>query len=180
MSPCHFLGFPEHHGGCTGTESVHMFCCAPAPHKMRPSLCWNRTPHLFDRFYTPDNIQAFQGTFPHQSSEGHHRRMFACYLQVSTTRLFFSCVHAPTAAAFNCVISLKTGESGLRKLPGRCHTPALPKTSPLRACWDPALPQALSDPCEGRGGGAAHPLALRDGGPGDETVFQACSIPKMN
>lgn len=146
MSLCPFLGFPEHHGGCAGTESVHMFCCAPAPHKMRPSLRWNRTLHLSDRFYTPDHIQAFQGAFPHQSSEGHHRRMFACYLQVSTPPLFFSCVYASTTAAFN---QSKNWRIQSEEASSLCHTPALPRTSPLRVCWDPALSQALSDPCGG-------------------------------
>ena len=78
-----FLGFPKHHRGCSGSKQVHMFCCAPAPHKMRPPLCRNRALHFFDRLYTADNIQAFQGAIPHQSSEGHHRGVFAGHLQVS-------------------------------------------------------------------------------------------------
>lgn len=151
-----------------------MFRCAPAPHKVRPSLCRNRALHLFDRLNTADNIQAVQGAFPHQSSEGHHRRMFACHLQVSTPshvfhlciRIRVTCVYTLMAAAFNCIINLKTGESSLRKHPGLFHTPTLPQTSPY-------LLQALFDPCEEWGRSTAQALSHRVVGPGDEIVFQA-------
>lgn len=122
-SPCPLLGLPEHHRGGAGAQQVPMFCGAPAPHKVRPSLCRNRALHLFDRFHTADDIQAFQGTVPHQSSEGHHRRMFAGHLQVSTPR-----VHP--AYASMCARGIQScSQSATRRIQSEEASRPLPYTS---------------------------------------------------
>jgi hypothetical protein len=102
--PGPLLGGPQHHRGCTGSEQVHMLFCAPTPHKVCPSLCWDRTLHLSDGLHAADDIQAFQGTFPHQSTEGHHRRMFACYLHVSALPVSLTPRSVSMLDALSCVI----------------------------------------------------------------------------
>lgn len=102
---------------------------------MRPSLFWDRALHLSDWFYTADNIQAFQRTVPHQGAEGHHRRMFACHLQVSVPSFIFDlciCIHSYTV--HNTVMHCDTGYKVWgEKLPDRHQVP--PPPSLLKCPW---------------------------------------------
>lgn len=119
-----------------------MFCRAPTPHKMRPTLCRNGALHISHRFYAADHIPAFQGTFPHQSSEGHHRRMFARHLQVSIPPpKFFTCLDASLSAAFNFVIE-KLANPVWGSFQALAILPPLSQWSPRRICSVPPHPVA--------------------------------------
>lgn len=97
--------------------------------------------------------------------------MFACHLQVSTP---LHVLHLCVCIHVSCILlcNLKTGEPSLRKLPAfAIHQPS-PKHLLLGCAGSTYLLQAPSDICGGVWG-TAQALALRVGGPGDETVFQA-------